>query len=137
MNLVDAIRRASATQAVCEDTSPADNTVLLHLPLNEEDSPVELTDNENPMSERAGNFVRIELFLSPEQINGLLKDTVGAHRSIMTAKEVANLLRTTTHNVEKLANEGKLPGFLLEDSWRFHKSAMEDWLQTHGSADVA
>lgn len=85
----------------------------------------------------SNNFVRIELFLSPDQIQGLLRETVGSHRSIMTVREVAHLLRTTSHNVERLAEEGKLPGFLLDDSWRFHRSAVDEWLANQVGTDAA
>ncbi len=118
MNLVDAIRltarEPSATAAVAHP-DPPDFTSELNI----EPAP--------PPNSMNSNFVRIELFLSPEQIQGLLKETVGSHRSIMTVREVAQLLRTTSHNVERLADEGKLPGFRLDDSWRFHKSAIDEW----------
>jgi len=78
------------------------------------------------------NFVRLELFLSPDQIQALLKDSVGAHRAIMTVSEVAHLLRTTSKKVEHLAEDGQLPGFKLDDAWRFKRSVIEEWISTNG-----
>ena len=83
------------------------------------------------------HFVRIELFLSPDQIQHLLKDSIGAQRTIMTAHEVALLLRTTTKNVEHLAEEGKLPGFLLENAWRFNRETIDEWVSAHSNQQAA
>ena len=38
---------------------------------------------------------------------------------ILTAKEVANLLKLTKSTVYTLAAEGKLSGFRIGNSWRF------------------
>ena len=39
--------------------------------------------------------------------------------NIVTAKELASLLRLTEATIYKLASSGKLPGFKIGDSWRF------------------
>lgn len=161
MNLVDAIRQASAQRPPGADAPIASAATLLHLepapkPVRTESAPkLEVYEapeavapkhdatpaEDQPPSEtppvRAAprevakskeQFVRIELYLNPEQMHGLLKETIGAQRSILTVREVAQMLRTTSHNVERLATEGKLPAFRLDDSWRFSRSALEDWM---------
>lgn len=150
MNLVDAIRLTSgqARQKPAVGASLGADACVTHAAELNTDSetkhedglPVPSSDLRPPNSEpqtMSNNFVRIELFLSPDQIQGLLRETVGSHRSIMTVREVAHLLRTTSHNVERLAEEGKLPGFLLDDSWRFHRSAVDEWLANQVGTDAA
>lgn len=122
MNLVDAIRKTSShhhAPAVTETFSTGGHESHAH-------------HKEVSMS-HSQHFVRIELFLSPDQIQHLLKDSIGAQRTIMTAHEVALLLRTTTKNVEHLAEEGKLPGFLLENAWRFNRETIDEWVSAHSN----
>ena len=140
MNLVDAIRmagaktndevRSTSSESVVNSELRTPSSELALAPIPDPQSP-------NPEMPMQSNFVRIELFLSPDQIQGLLKETVGSHRTIMTVREVAHLLRTTSHNVERLAEEGKLPGFQLDDSWRFHKSAIDEWMAHQSNTDAA
>jgi len=76
------------------------------------------------------NLVRLELFLSEEQIQMLLRGALSTHRSVMTVKEVANYLRLTVKAVEEMAVDGRLPAFRVNDSWRFLKAAVDDWMAT-------
>ena len=39
--------------------------------------------------------------------------------NIITAKELANLLKLGESTIYKLASSGRLPGFKIGDSWRF------------------
>jgi len=39
--------------------------------------------------------------------------------NIVTAKELASLLKLTESTIYKLASRGELPGFKIGDSWRF------------------
>lgn len=141
---MDAIRAASSANAPVRPSralaeAPSLEVAESPTPSQPVTESVELTATDvapTPMSTNPGNFVRIELFLNPEQIQGLLKDALGAQRSVLTVREVALMLRTTPHNVEKWAAEGKIPAFKLEDSWRFFKSSIEEWiaLQARGEA---
>ena len=126
MNLVDAIRKTSShhhAPAVTETITAEAHDAHAH-------------HKEVSMS-HSQHFVRIELFLSPDQIQHLLKDSIGAQLTIMTSHEVAQLLRTTTKNVEHLAEEGKLPGFLLENAWRFNRETIDEWLAAHSQHKAA
>jgi excisionase family DNA binding protein len=40
-------------------------------------------------------------------------------KNIVTAKEVASLLKLSKLSIYKLASRGELPGFKIGDSWRF------------------
>ena len=42
-----------------------------------------------------------------------------AMENIVTAKELAGLLKLTESTIYKLASSGELPGFKIGDSWRF------------------
>ncbi|MEI4550342.1 helix-turn-helix domain-containing protein [Pseudoalteromonas spongiae] len=47
---------------------------------------------------------------------------------ILTLKELAIYLKLTEKTAYRLAAEGKLPGFKVGGSWRFKKSAIEEWI---------
>ncbi|GEM_PF-3601319 len=49
--------------------------------------------------------------------------------NILTLDEVANYLRLSKEVIEKLANSGKIPGRRIEDSWRFLRTAIDDWVR--------
>jgi excisionase family DNA binding protein len=75
--------------------------------------------------------------LAVEEGNGL---TVGRHEfrpapaapaapgDVLTAAEVADLLRTTEDAVLELAEAGELPGRRLAGEWRFARAAVLRWL---------
>jgi excisionase family DNA binding protein len=47
---------------------------------------------------------------------------------VMTAAEVAELLRSDETTVTEMADRGDLPGRKLGEEWRFSRAAMLDWL---------
>jgi excisionase family DNA binding protein len=49
--------------------------------------------------------------------------------NIVTAKELAGLLKLTGANIYKLASRGELPGFKIGDSWRFHMDEKHKLIQ--------
>jgi excisionase family DNA binding protein len=104
---------------------PVASTPVLHLAEPFEPAP------EAPL-QLPSHLVRIELFLTAEQSQQLLKQALGSQRAILNSREVAQLLRTTSANVERLASEGKLPAFRLDESWRFSKSVLDDWMAHQG-----
>jgi excisionase family DNA binding protein len=48
---------------------------------------------------------------------------------VLTLAEVARYLRLKPAKVRALAESGQLPGRRIDDEWRFHKAAVEDWLR--------
>jgi excisionase family DNA binding protein len=47
--------------------------------------------------------------------------------------EVANYLRLPKETIEREAAQGHIPGRRIEDTWRFLKAAIDDWLRSHDS----
>jgi excisionase family DNA binding protein len=52
---------------------------------------------------------------------------------VLTLEEVANYLRLPKETVERQAVQGQIPGRRIEDTWRFLKAAIDDWLRSHDS----
>lgn len=52
---------------------------------------------------------------------------------VLTLEEVADYLRVPKETVERQASRGNLPARRIEDSWRFLKSAIDDWLRSQDS----
>lgn len=50
---------------------------------------------------------------------------------ILTLKELSEYLRLTPTTVWKYANEGKIPGFRVGRSWRFHKNRIDSLLSNN------
>ena len=55
------------------------------------------------------------------------------HYEVSTLEEVADYLRLPVETVEKQAQRGQLPARRIEDTWRFLKSAIDDWLRSQDS----
>lgn len=49
---------------------------------------------------------------------------------IMTIDELSEYLKISKSTLYKLAVERKLPGKKIGKRWRFHKNAIDEWLQT-------
>ena len=47
---------------------------------------------------------------------------------VLTVDQVAEFLRLHVMTVYRLAKEGKIPGFKVGNRWRFHKTALENWM---------
>lgn len=77
---------------------------------------------------RSGNVVRLELFLSPEQLNQLFRALVATQHGMLTLREAAQYLRVHPNTVEQMALEGSIPGLQIEGRWRFPKSSLDEWL---------
>jgi excisionase family DNA binding protein len=75
-----------------------------------------------------GSVVRIELFLSPDQLNNLLRGIIGAQHSVLTLREAAKYVRITATDLENLCETHQVPAFKLEGKWRFPKAALDEWL---------
>ena len=55
---------------------------------------------------------------------------------VLTLDEVADYLRLPKETVERQATRGKIPGRRIEESWRFLRKAIDNWLQSHDSREV-
>jgi excisionase family DNA binding protein len=55
---------------------------------------------------------------------------------VLTLDEVASYLRLPKETVERQALHGQLPGKKIEDTWRFLKAAIDDWLRSHDSREI-
>lgn len=75
-----------------------------------------------------GHLVRLELYLSPEQMKGLFSAVVGSQHTVLTTREASALLRVNPQSLEKMAAEGTVPAVSIDGRWRFSKSAIEEWL---------
>jgi excisionase family DNA binding protein len=49
---------------------------------------------------------------------------------VLTLEEAAGYLRLSQDAMEREVNQGKIPGRRIDRMWRFHKSALDEWL--HG-----
>lgn len=50
---------------------------------------------------------------------------------VLTLEEVAAYLRIPKETIERQASRGQIPGRRIEDTWRFLKAAIDDWLRSH------
>lgn len=55
---------------------------------------------------------------------------------VLTADEVADYLRVSEETIVRQAAHGQIPGRRIEDTWRFLKSAIDEWLRSQDSRDV-
>jgi excisionase family DNA binding protein len=55
---------------------------------------------------------------------------------VLTLEEVANYLRLSKETIERQASQGQIPGRRIEDTWRFLKAAIDDWLRSHDSRTI-
>lgn len=109
MNLADIIRQASMNVAPSEEGTG--------VPFASAHKPLE-----------CGNAIRLEMFLSPEQANNLLKALVHGQQSLLTLTEASAFLRVRATTVAKLANEGQIPAALVDGKWRFQRHELQSWL---------
>ncbi len=56
--------------------------------------------------------------------------------NILTLEEVAEYLRLPKETVERQASSGQIPGRRIEDTWRFLKSAIDEWLRSQDSRAI-
>ena len=53
---------------------------------------------------------------------------VQAPEPLMTVDEVAAWLSKNPNHVRNMARAGQLPAFRIGETWRFSRSALEEWL---------
>src|SRR5947209_5000009 len=54
-------------------------------------------------------------------------------REVLTLEEVARYLRLPKDTIVRQAAQGAIPGRKVEDTWRFLKAAIDDWLRSYDS----
>ena len=52
---------------------------------------------------------------------------------ILTLEEAAAYLRLPAETIARQAAHGQIPGRRIEDTWRFLKAAIDDWLRSQDS----
>jgi excisionase family DNA binding protein len=55
---------------------------------------------------------------------------------ILTLEETADYLRLPLEIVERQAARGAIPGRRIEDTWRFLRSAIDEWLRSQDSRTI-
>ena len=55
---------------------------------------------------------------------------------VLTLGEAANYLKLPLETIEREASRGYIPGRRIDDTWRFLKSAIDDWLHAQDSRDI-
>jgi len=55
---------------------------------------------------------------------------------VLTLEETADYLRLPKEIVEQQAAQGQIPGRRIEDTWRFLKTAIDDWLRSHDGRTI-
>ncbi len=139
MNLADAIRQAAQTpgaespaQAAITPNAQETATNEKLTPTYEEKLDAATTEAirvpEPPTPVALGNAVRLELFLSPEQLSNLFRAVVATQHSMMTLRETAAYLRVSPSSLEQMAQEGQVPAVTIDGRWRFPKAAIDEWL---------
>jgi excisionase family DNA binding protein len=58
---------------------------------------------------------------------------VTATPEVLTLEEVATYLRLPQDTIVRHAVRGNIPGRQIEDTWRFLKAAIDEWLRSHDS----
>jgi excisionase family DNA binding protein len=54
-------------------------------------------------------------------------------REVLTLEEVARYLRLPKDAIVRQLARGAIPGRQIEDTWRFLKAAIDDWLRSYDS----
>ena len=57
-------------------------------------------------------------------------------KDVLTLEEVATYLRLPKDTVEQQAAHGQIPGQQIGESWRFLKTAIDDWLRAQNSCEI-
>lgn len=132
MNLADALRRVNSETGV---QSPSEFKPQ-QVPQPEAKEPAvdpratQLPAETSPHVS-SGNVVRLELFLSAEQMGGLFRAIMAGQHTILTLREAASFLRIGQEALVKMAEDGEIPGILMEGRWRFPKNNLDEWLIAH------
>lgn len=75
-----------------------------------------------------GSIVRLELFLSPEQMHQMLRGILQGAHTVMTTREAAQHLRVKQATLVEMAERGDIPAFMVEGQWKFPRHAVDEWI---------
>lgn len=148
MNLADAIRRAAQSSGALLGHNPSsrDEEESAVMPyqaftvIPEPEQPIQAKEIEMKQEHEAHiahempaghNVVRLELVLNPEQLKGFFGAVMASQHSVLTLREAAAFLRVSQASLEHLAEDGEVPGMMVDGKWRFTRQALEDWLYSH------
>lgn len=53
------------------------------------------------------------------------------HDDVMSIDELARYLKISRSTLYKQVQDGRLPGQKVGKRWRFHRAAIDRWLQSH------
>lgn len=144
MNLADAIRQAAQSNGSPLPSEQRPPTIELienpapQGPVHKTESTMEQAHEESRLPDPpspavlGGGVVRLELFLSPEQLSGLFRAVVANQHTVMTLREAAQYLRIAPSQLEQMANDGKVPALMIDGKWRFARTAVDEWLNLQG-----
>jgi excisionase family DNA binding protein len=151
MNLADAIRRAAQTsgaplgqlEGFAERVPSTDSASLdagkahreVRAPAGNPSAHLAKEHDVKSLEDQAnhpgGNIVRLELVLNPEQLKGFFGAVIASQHSVLTLREAASYLRVSPASLEKHAESGEVPGLSVDGKWRFTRTALEEWLNSH------
>jgi excisionase family DNA binding protein len=63
-------------------------------------------------------------------------DRIMTMPDVLTLEELADYLRLSKETIERQVMQGQIPGRRIEDTWRFLRAAIDDWLRSHDSRTV-
>jgi excisionase family DNA binding protein len=55
---------------------------------------------------------------------------------VLTLEEAASYLRLPQEVIERQATRGQIPARRIEDTWRFLRAAIDDWLRSHDGRTI-
>jgi excisionase family DNA binding protein len=70
------------------------------------------------------------------QSAGAVKEEDMALPDVLTLDEAAEYLRLPRETLERQVAQGYIPGRRIEDTWRFLKAAIDDWLRSQDSRTI-
>ena len=59
----------------------------------------------------------------------------GSGCELLTSEEAAALLRINPKTLQRMVREGKVPAIKIGKLWRFHKTALDEWLRENVTSD--
>ena len=71
------------------------------------------------------------MLIANEPLESATMNAMPLPYDVLTLDEVADYLRLPRETVERQATKGQLTARRIEDTWRFLKSAVDDWLRSH------
>jgi excisionase family DNA binding protein len=136
MHLVDAIRMASQQSQEAASPQPASAPAAAQQPSPQPGPPPipgagevrEPTEVSPAVIGGGGSVVRLELFLSPEQMHMMLRGILQGAHTVMTLREAAQHFRTSAQSLIAMAESGELPAFMVDGQWKFPRQGLEEWM---------